>query len=305
MERDSYLAKASAYWDEQARAEQARSPSRVRWWEDETTLRHINSLVGKPEPAVVHVAFHDRIRQFFNGRSNLKAISVGCGTGGKELWLMQLVEISSFDLYDISPLNIEQGEIEAARQGVSERANFFIDNAFEDAFDTDYDLVYWNNSLHHMPDVEAAVQWSKDRLKLGGLFAMDDFVGPSRFQWTEENLIWANRVRGSLSDRLLENPYAAGTLLPRECGRPSIEDMIAADPSEAMDSGSILGAVEQTFPEAEIIPTGGALYHLALNDIFGNFRSEDDLSHLRQILLLDQMLAEAGTTQYAVAFAVK
>jgi hypothetical protein len=59
------------------------------------------------------------------------------------------------------------------------------------------------------------------------------------------------------------------------------------------------------FPDCEIIPTGGALYHLALNDIFCNFTSEDDLALLRQILLLDRALAERGTTQYAVAFAVK
>jgi hypothetical protein len=42
-----------------------------------------------------------------------------------------------------------------------------------------------------------------------------------------------------------------------------------------------------------------------MNDIFCNFTSEDDHALLRQILMLDQLLAEKGTTQYAIALAHK
>jgi SAM-dependent methyltransferase len=303
--RDEQVVKAAAHWDEQIVQLQSRTVSRTRWWEDETTLRHINSLVGQPDPPIMHGAFHRRICDHFDGRSELKAISVGCGMGAKELWLMQLVDFDRFDLYDISPVNIELGKAEAERQGVSSKAHFYVANAFEEASETDYDLVYWNNSLHHMPDVEAAIRWSKERLKPGGLFAMDDFVGPDRFQWTDENLAWATKVRSALSERLLASPYAEAVFLPRECGKPTLDEIMAADPSEAMDSGCILAEVRRAFPEAEIIPTGGALYHLALNDTFCNFVTESDLDCLRQILLLDELLAKHGTTQYAVAFGIK
>ena len=296
---------AAAYWSEQIVQLQTRTVSRIRWWEDETTIRHINSLVGPPDPPVAHFAFHSRIADFFLGRTGLKAISVGCGMGSKELWLMQLTNIDRFDLYDIAPMNIEYGVAEAGRLGFSSSARFFHENAFEEATDTDYDLVYWNNSLHHMPDVEAAIQWSKNRLKPGGLFAMDDFVGPDRFQWTDNNLEWASKVRASLNSRLLDNPFSPGTALPIDCGRPTVDEVIAMDPSEAMDSGRIPAVFRKAFPEGQFIPTGGALYHLALNDILCNFVSEEDLVCLRQILLLDQMLADNGTTQYAVAFGVK
>jgi SAM-dependent methyltransferase len=303
--RDEQTVKAAAHWDEQIVQLQTRTVSRVRWWEDETTLRHINLLVGQPDPPVMHGAFHRRICDHFDGKSELKAISVGCGMGAKELWLMQLVDFDRFDLYDISPVNIEIGKAEAERQGVSSKAHFYIANAFEEATATDYDMVYWNNSLHHMPDVAAAVRWSKERLKPGGLFAMDDFVGPDRFQWTDENLGWATKVRSALSDRLLASPYADAVVLPRECCKPTLDEIMAADPSEAMDSGRILAEVRVAFPQGEIIPTGGALYHLALNDIFCNFVTESDLDCLRQILLLDELLAKHGTTQYAVAFGIK
>ncbi len=218
---------------------------------------------------------------------------------------MQMTDIVHFDLFDISPGNVELGRQEAVRLGFGDRVNFRVADAFVTARDTDYDLVYWNNALHHMPDVEAAIKWSHDRLKPGGLFAMDDYVGPDRFQWTDENVKWANLVRAAMSERLLGNPYASGSLLSREIFRPTVESMIAVDPSEAMDSARTISAIHNNFPVVEIIPTGGALYNLALSDAISNFTTADDMVCLRQILLLDQLLAVQGTTQYAVAFAIR
>jgi SAM-dependent methyltransferase len=296
---------AGQYWDEQLEELKAKTVTRVRWWEDETTTRHINGIVGNGNLTQVHAAFHERITKFFRGRTSLQAISVGCGAGTKEMWLMQTVDITRFDLFDISSGNISFGKEEAARQGILNRVNLRAEDAFAADVGSDYDLVYWNNALHHMPNVVDALQWSHDRLKHGGLLAVDDFIGPDRFQWTDENMEWAARVRRNLPERFLRNPYAPDQLLPREIRRPTPEEVIASDPSEAVDSGRIEAALLEVFPNCEIVPTGGALYHLALNDIFCNFESGDDLALLRQILLLDMALAEKGTTQYAVAFGVK
>ena len=296
---------AGDYWDRQLEKMKTKTITRVRWWEDPTTKHHINGIVGNRDLAEVHAAFHERIANILSGKRQLKALSVGCGAGTKEMWLMQHIDVAKFDLFDISSANIAFGMEEATRQGVLHKINFRAEDAFAADLGDDYDLVYWNNALHHMPDVDSALRWSRDRLKLGGLLAMDDFVGPSRFQWTDKNIAWANNVRRSLPERFLRNPYVAGTFLPREVHRPSPEEVIASDPSEAVDSGRIIAMIPTLFTNCTIIPTGGALYHLALNDIFGNFESEDDLALLQQILLLDQALAEHDTTQYAVAFGFK
>jgi hypothetical protein len=50
------------------------------------------------------------------------------------------------------------------------------------------------------------------------------------------------------------------------------------------------------FADCEVIYTGGALYHLALNDVFCNLNADDELAMLRQILLLDRALAEKALT---------
>lgn len=296
---------AGKYWDQQLEKLKNRPVMRTRWWDDDTTKRHINSLVCDIDSSEMHFAFHQRINHFFEGKRSLKALSVGCGAGTKEMWLMQMIDVERFDLFDISAENLKLGREEAIRQNFVDKVNLREEDAFAAKLDDDYDLVYWNNALHHMPDVKRAIMWSRDRLKEGGLFAMDDFIGPDRFQWTDANLQWSKRVRASLPERLLQNPYEPGNAVPIEVVRPTIADMIATDPSEAVDSGRIVECLKAAFPSIEIIPTGGALYHLALNDIFNNFNTEDELAILRQILLLDQALAEDGIAQYAVAFAVK
>ncbi len=293
------------FWDNQLDALKNRTVTRTRWWDDETSIRHINRIVSGEESPAVHAAFHERIRSMLGAKPDLKALSVGCGAGTKEMWLMQLIDVARFDLFDLSHENIKLGQVEADRLGVQDRVRFSTEDAFSVPLGEDYDLVYWNNALHHMPDVTAAIRWSFTRLRPGGLFAMDDFVGPDRFQWTDENLKWASEVRRNLPERFLRNPFQPDALLPFECFRPSVDDVVAVDPSEAVDSSRILPALLAQFPACEIIPTGGALYHLALNDIFCNFTSAEDLVLLKQILLLDQALAASGTTQYAVAFARK
>ena len=37
---------AGQYWDEQLEKLKAKTVTRVRWWEDETTKRHINGIIG-------------------------------------------------------------------------------------------------------------------------------------------------------------------------------------------------------------------------------------------------------------------
>jgi SAM-dependent methyltransferase len=294
--------RAGKYWDQQLIK---KLPERIRWWEDRTTLEHINRIVEGRATDGMHAGFHNRILKFFPDKPAERAISVGCGVGTKEWELLRIGAVKHFDLYDISEANILHGRKHAEINGFADRVTYRYADVFEVETESDYDLVYWNNSLHHMSDVYQALRFSHDRLRFSGLLAIDDYVGPTRFQWTEENLRWARLIRHNLPDRLLKNPWAPGHMVPRQIMPQTPDEIVAIDPSEAMDSGRILSALYEVFPSVEIIPTGGALYHLALSDIYCNFVTEDDNVLLRQILMLDQLLAENGTTQYAVAFASK
>jgi hypothetical protein len=147
-----------------------------------------------------------------------------------------------------------------------------------------------------MMDTVAALRWSRTILKPGGWLLMDDFVGPTRWQWSERSLAVATSVLTVLPERF----FAEG--VPREVSRPNPERLAEVDPSEAADSGNILPGLDRYFPEARIIPTGGCIYHLALGKVLGGFRAEDD-ALLKSLLLLDDELTRSGETHYAVALA--
>lgn len=168
----------------------------------------------------------------------------------------------------------------------------------------DYDLIYWNNSLHHMLDVDAALHWSLKHLQPGGILAMDDFVGPTRFQWTETNLLAATLARSLMTDSQLVHP-GTGVQLSRQIERPNPRDLAYEDPTEAADSSSILPAISRYFPDAEVILTGGCIYHLALNDVIGHLEAEEHSDFLQSMLELDNWLVRQGQTHYAVALARK
>jgi SAM-dependent methyltransferase len=296
---DQRIAKAATYWST------ARSTGRTRWWTHPVILRHINRLVcGQPVDGPWE-GLERRMRALSQEEAFRRGISVGCGNALKEVRLLKKGIVRAFDVFEISPARVDQGRRLAEQQGVSDRIRFSLENAFDQNLGNDYDLVYWNNALHHMFDVREALAWSRDRLVVGGYLVMDDFVGPSRFQWTNEQLAVASAVRALLPDRFMVDPRDPSRRLPRQIRRPSIDAMVAADPTEAADSSNILPALQALFPKNETILTGGVIYHSALNDVLANFDDTVDATLLESLLLLDKTLTDRGDTQYAVAFAPK
>ncbi len=150
--------------------------------------------------------------------------------------------VEQFELFELSAQRIELGRTNAKKSSAGNRMHFHLADAFETSFAYKFDLVYWNNSLHHMMDAEQALIWSRENLRPGGTIAMDDFTGPTRFQWTDANLEFASRAREALPDRLLANPASPGTLLPRQIKRPDPIRLAQIDPSEAADSSGIMDA---------------------------------------------------------------
>lgn len=295
---DERLEAAARHWSIERRAD------RSRWWMHETIIRHINRLACGEAIDGIHQGFHRLIHDRMPEGGFRRALSVGCGSGGKEMRLLKQGIVRSFDLFEIGEHRREQIASKAAEHGLEDRITIHIGDAFREDIVAGFDLVYWNNALHHMFDAKAAVSWSRRALQPGGWFAMDDFVGATRFQWSDEDLEIASRVRGLLPERLLVHPGNPEKRLPCRLERPAIAAMIEADPTEAADSGNIVHALKAEFPDASIMATGGVVYHLALNDVLNNFEAEDD-ALLNALLLLDEALASGGHNQYAVALAEK
>ncbi len=231
-----------------------------------------------------------------------RGISVGCGEGAKEISLARIGLVDHFDLYEISEVRAEKGRALAEAQGVSDKVAFHTRDAFQEDLGQ-YDLVYWNNALHHMLDTNDAVRWSRDRLKKGGSFVMDDYVGRNRLQWSSAEMDVAEKVRRLLPERFLRDPLNLDRELPLRPLPLSVEEWIRRDPTECADSENIIPAITSYFPEAEITYTGGVIYHLALNDVIAHFDEDEDRHLLSALLMADLAYARAGLTHYAVVIA--
>lgn len=266
------------------------------WWGSPSILRHINRIVCG-EPIDGAFAGSARLLRQAAGKTLKHGVSVGCGEGGKEMRLLASGIVERFTLFEVAEDRISRGRERAQQMGLSDRVNFVFGDALS-ADHTRYDLVHWNNALHHMMDTTAAVEWSRSVLEADGWFFMDDFVGATRWQWSDRSLEVANRVRSFLPSRFLENDA------PRQLKRPDAARLAAADPSEAADSDNIVPAIRRVFPDARIIHTGGCIYHLALSKLLSKFSAEDEVL-LESLLLLDEEMARAGETHYAVTVAQK
>ena len=69
-----------------------------------------------------------------------------------------------------------------------------------------FDLVFWDNSLHHMKDARQAVQYSYEILKEGGFLYCNDYIGASRFQRTDMEMAIVNGIRLYLPDEVFIKP---------------------------------------------------------------------------------------------------
>lgn len=286
-----------------------RAPSALytRWWQCEMIVRHINERVcGKPLDGLSS-GLYELARQKLGDRLPLgHGISVGCGDGSKELRALQSGIAERFTLYEFSSYGIESGRASAERAGVASRMTFVHGDAFDrERGEGIYDLVFWNNSLHHMMDAEQAVAWSWRVLRDGGVLLMDDYVGPTRMQWSDRLLEINTRYRESLPEQYLRDPANPNTMLGRTVTRIPVAHFEATDPSECADAAQILPSLRRWFPEMELIFTGGGIYHLGLNDVLHNILMAGDMMEIERALRLDDACIELGETQYAVAIATK
>ena len=281
---------------------------RVRWWHKQPIVEEINRRVcGKPLTRVSEGALA-LAREIVGERCFRRGVSVGGGSGKKEMMLLKAGLVEHFTVYELSPKRIADGRKAAKQKGLTERIEFIEQDAFTaDIPDGHFDLVHWNNALHHMFDVDAALAWSKRVLAKSGFLYLDDYVGPNRFQWSDETLAVATRARASLTDQQLRRREQPEQQVPLILGRPSVREIVRQDPSEAPDSARILEALERHFPAALLIPTGGAIYNLALTHTLHNFSDDDpvDQARLRDLMLLDEMALQIPGVEshYAVAMA--
>ncbi|MFN4229323.1 class I SAM-dependent methyltransferase [Parvibaculum sp.] len=249
-------------------------------------------ICGEPLPAVSRGP-HMRLKELGPFKH---AVSVGCGRATKEQALLKSGTVERFDLFDLSDQRLKVAKARYEEKGQGDKANFVVGDAFATTPRNTYDLVYWSASLHHMMDARAALEWSREVLKPGGVLMVHEYTGPTRWQWSDDMLDCLYRFRAALPPHLRPDDPSIK--------RPTVEQMIARDPSEAADSEAILPALKELFPDAEMRALGGAIFPHALRGIYDRMTPEDDWV-FDMVLALDAAFRAKGDSHRSFALARK
>ncbi len=261
------------------------------WLAHPSVRRYRNrQITGEPETHPL-----DYFRMKYAERVPFRsALVVGCGTGTIERQAHAHAICHKFDCFDVSDEAL--GSARALSLPEAAQFNYFqADGNRVRLSPRRYDLVICFHSLHHIRDLEHLLGQIQESLTDDGLLYVDEFVGPSRWQWADAQLAAANSELARLPERLrvcnwpmpipkliyflATGQYAyrpsLRALVKIRTIRPSLALMRLNDSSESVRSKEIPELVRRKFRVVEESPYGGTLLNLVLSKIICNFRPED------------------------------
>lgn len=221
-----------------------------------------------------------------------RVASLGCGFGALERGLAGLGIAERIDGYDLAPAAVAEARRLAAELGLQGLHYQVADLEQESLPEGAFDMVFASHSVHHIADLDGLFASVRRALRPGGVFHLQEYVGPDRFQWTDAQLQGINEFMETLplKYRRLPSGMERGVL-----GRPSVADVVAVDPSEAVCSSQIIDALGRHFRVQDCRHLGGALLQTGLSGIAQNFDPADpeDAAHLQRFFdMEDQWMAE-------------
>lgn len=213
--------------------------------------------------------------QFFPGGNAGDTLSLGCGAGHLDRILKQRgFTFRSFTGIDISEEAIARARLLADEVTLAPTIRYVAADLNRIELPAhSCDFIYCFQSLHHIEALEHVLGQCVSALRPNGLLLVNEFVGPSRFQWTSRQLEMANQVMAMLPQDLRRDLQRGG--VKTGIDRPTVQHMLRHDPSEAVRSAEIEELVKSHFDVVGEWNWGGTLNHLVFQDIAANFDSED------------------------------
>jgi SAM-dependent methyltransferase len=265
--------------------------------------RRINTRISG-EPNVDPYLYVIR-RYFTGGLPVARALTLGCGTGELERGLVQYGFCRHHDAFDIAAESIRKARDTAREAGLTHMHYETRDVNRITLEDGVYDCVFGVHSVHHLEALEHVFSEVRKALKPGGYFILNEFVGPTQFQWTDRQLQVINGVLRALPPQLRVRCDSTRTV-KSEVERPTIAEMKRIDPSEAIRSAEILPLLPRYFEVVEVKGYGGTVLQMLLYEIAGNFQNADPATSaiLKAICDLEDGLVTLGDLPHDFALIV-
>lgn len=251
------------------------------WMGEEAVRRSINqSVIGSPDCWPIEW-LQTRVPSPFES-----AVSLGCGEGALERDLLSKGLCKSVLGIDISNAALKLAEARAQAAGLAgvmyQRGDL---NALKLPAAT-FDAAFFHQSLHHAEDLDACLSATAAALRPGALIYLDEYVGPSRGEW---------------SARLIKDASDLFSQLPASVRRSrSLELPVDwRDPTEAVRSSHILAAVSRHFTILDRRDYGGNYLsvihpHLRLDHLTADERA----ALLQSLVAAEREHLAAGNDSY-------
>jgi SAM-dependent methyltransferase len=147
-----------------------------------------------------------------------------------------------------------------------------------------FDTVFFHQSLHHFDTLNELMGLVRTALRPDGFLYIDEYVGPSRDEWSPLKLLVPNIVYRTLP-RSTWRPHLVRAPINRE------------DPTEAICSSGILPAIDKHFVSTSRRDYGGNL----LSVIYPNLAQEDKRAFdaaVRRLIGMEDQLLRLGRSSY-------
>lgn len=257
-------------------AERASHLAHNTWMANTAVLMHLNErATGDPARDWLSSWAH----RWFAGDA-LRVLVLGCGEGWLERAVAQWPFVARIDAVDFAEEAVARAR-ETAR-GI-DKIHYGVVDLNRDQLPPDtYDVVVAHSVLHHVENLEHAYAQLEQTMRAGGTLIVNEYVGPNRFQYSDDVLTIINTLLACIGQP------------PKQ--RPAVAEMIAHDPTEAVRSEELLAFTERTFEVLEKKNIGGTILQHLLYETIAAFRFEHprERSILEMLCTIEAMLVDAN-----------
>jgi len=227
------------------------------------------------------------------------ALEIGCGGGHLAFGLIADGYCQHIDAFDVAEPGIIAAQRRVREEGLRTLRFHLLDGNTWTMPRRQYDFIYASHALHHIEGLEHLFTQVATALQPGGVLFAEDYVGPTRMQYSDPHLAAMNRALAVLPDSKRMDCYGR---LKTTIERQPPELFLQHDPSEAVRSADILPALRARFA-MEVAPMGMSLSFQVLLDIVHNFDPDDpaDNALIDQIVTIETEAERTGEAEMLFA----
>lgn len=271
----------------------------VRGWTDLPGYEERFCRMVSGDPSIDHRQY---VAREYLAQAGLRALSLGCGRGLKEIAWARTGSFDSILGVDLSTASINEARSNASTAGFDNVLSFRVANIDELEESTAFDVLIIEQALHHFSNLPRVVETIRRLLKPDGYLVINEYVGARRFQWPSRQVAMAQELLSSLPE-WARIKGSDGSIVER-VWRPSRLAMRLMDPSEAIESDRILPTLAESMELLELRPFGGSILHLVFVDIAQNLmdgsKSSEDIAN-RCFEYEDRALSQGLESDFVIA----